>query len=91
MEKGLHGNPAARMFVVWNLRWLDLGDVAMRNLVEPCLVSFLAVLVPLGREGATAADSFEGDSEAADPREQIYKGEGQVGCVGFGSSYLLKR
>jgi len=64
--------------VIRDVRGIHLRDITRNGVCVVrvvCTVSFLSVLVPLGREDALSPDGFKATPYPADPSEQINEPE----------------
>lgn len=92
--EGLAGKAGAEDVVGWNGVVGHGVDVAIRTVAEVGFVGDLRLLVPVAGKDAFAARALEGDAEATDATEEVYKSErrpGRAPLAFFGSAGTLRQ
>jgi hypothetical protein len=69
----LAGESGQKHIELWDVAFIYLSDVSVRNLTEVGCIGFLRVLIPFGRKNTTTISLFECEPHATDPGKEIYK------------------
>jgi hypothetical protein len=69
----LAGESGQKDIELWDVAFIYLSDVSVRNLTEVGCIGLLRVLIPFGRKNTTTISLFECEPHATDPGKEIYK------------------
>jgi hypothetical protein len=69
----LAGESGQKDIELWDVAFIYLSDVSVRNLTEVGCIGFLRVLIPFGRKNTTTISLLEREPHTTDPGKEIDK------------------